>query len=182
MTRRRRPTRLRDTGVAHVTGLLERHGNEIDLGWSLAADAARHAGWKPTSSTPGPASPCDHHDDPDRCTCRDAGGPADVTGEQAIAGYERVHDDLAAASTALEQIMAGFNTLRSVTRRYLPDPTAGAEPICSIPACDSPVERVPGGTGYRGCVLIHGVWAAKPDADPMCARHRKRTERRGTPA
>jgi hypothetical protein len=176
---RRRP----DLNIVTTARTFADRAAEIELGWLELREHMHHAGWP--SQTPEDDRRARVREDgtirpPDQ-ECYD-GDYADPTGEQAIASMERWHNDLIALQDSRHAIEHHVKLLVAITRRYMP-PVDMPEliPLCSLGACDMPVERrvsnVDGAVSYVGMERIAGQWVGKVGVRPQCAKHRQ-AERR----
>jgi len=166
----RRPTRLRNLGVRQLAERFAAEAAGIELGWTLALEDRREAGW-PSRTPDDDRRPRTGPPDTDP----DALDYADPTGEMAIR-LERLDGDIHAMQDHLLLIARSVAALRIIAGHHRP-PSAPAVPLCSVHDCDQAVEHTGSGKGYVGCEQIGGVWVAKPGVVPVCRRHRTRRER-----
>lgn len=141
--------------------------HRIDLGTVALKQELKAAGW--TARTPDddrkPRNPDDESPNMDY---------SDPTGEMGIQ-LDRMHDDLNQLQDNQRQIEHLLRQSAAITKRYVP--TTTGDPKCSRNDCDETVERNGRGNGFVGCILVAGIWCAKPDALAVCGGHRKYLER-----
>jgi hypothetical protein len=165
-TPRRNPYKLAANGIAAT---IRHHDlDRIDLGIAALKADLRDRGW------PAGIPEDDLADRVPRTSEPTALDYADPTGELALA-LERRHEDLNEIQDLQHTLTHVMKRLVALTGRHLP--TATTDPVCSRNDCDDIAERTTNGNGYRGCVLVAGIWCAKPNVRILCARHRKAVER-----
>lgn len=204
MTDRRRPFQRDDLDVETALQRAVNAAPEIELGWSLLKRKMRDAGW-PTRTPDGdrrsrrrPAMRCSlcgetfatadgvrtHRDETghdEYAADQQLGSTldyADPTGEMALR-LDALADDLDTMQDHWHLVTTSLRATADIARKHIP--AAGGthtEPACSVTTCDGTVERTTSGNGYRGMELIAGHHVAKPGVQPLCAKHRKMTERR----
>ena len=103
----------------------------------------------------------------------------DPAGEAAMQLWDRL-GDLDTMQDHLRAVLTSWRALMLVSRRHQPDGDKRTEPACWHESCENVVEKrvlSDGSISYRGMVCIGGVWYARPDEQPKCAKHRKSDER-----